>query len=110
MYLTFYFCSLVLYKLTVFLKEMNVHTLSWSSKLAYNYIASTYNSYCANDSGVDGDLFDSVTSCEYTLQEHDVKIIFDQIAHAISVRRHKKKLDHIRLTHVKLLSSCMNRA
>jgi len=36
-------------------------------------------------SGVDGDLFDSVTSHEMGLKEYEVKIIFDQIAHAISV-------------------------
>ncbi|OAD07698.1 hypothetical protein MUCCIDRAFT_157961 [Mucor lusitanicus CBS 277.49] len=35
-------------------------------------------------SGVDGDLFDSVTSTEIGLKEYQVKIIFDQIAHAIS--------------------------
>jgi hypothetical protein len=36
-------------------------------------------------SGVDGDLFDSVTSREIGMEEYEVKIIFDQIAHAIAV-------------------------
>lgn len=36
-------------------------------------------------SGVDGDLFDSVTSRDIGMEEYEVKIIFDQIAHAIAV-------------------------
>lgn len=40
--------------------------------------------YIIMEYGVDGDLFDSVTSHEIGLKEYEVKIIFDQIAHAIS--------------------------
>ncbi|KAK4513467.1 uncharacterized protein ATC70_005468 [Mucor velutinosus] len=40
--------------------------------------------YIIMEYGVDGDLFDSVTSHEMGLKEYEVKIIFDQIAHAIS--------------------------
>lgn len=38
-------------------------------------------------SGIDGDLFDSITSGEMGMKEYEVKIVFDQIAHAISVSR-----------------------
>ncbi|KAL9559786.1 hypothetical protein MBANPS3_000261 [Mucor bainieri] len=40
--------------------------------------------YIIMEYGVDGDLFDSIASQEVGMKEYEVKIIFDQIAHAIS--------------------------
>ncbi|EPB83219.1 CAMK protein kinase [Mucor circinelloides 1006PhL] len=40
--------------------------------------------YIIMEYGIDGDLFDSITSGEMGMKEYEVKIVFDQIAHAIS--------------------------
>ncbi|KAI8643048.1 kinase-like domain-containing protein [Parasitella parasitica] len=49
--------------------------------------------YIIMEYGVDGDLFDSITSGEVGMEEYKVKIIFDQIAHAIAFL-HKRGIVH----------------